>query len=72
MSVSLLRVLTQNGLIDSARYEEFAKKIKHKDGVEEVDLRSLLFQEKILTPKALAEFLSRTFAYPLFDLSAIE
>lgn len=72
MSVSLLRVLTQNGLIDSARSEEFAKKIQPKDGVEEVDLRSLLFQEKILTPKALAEFLSRTFAYPLFDLSAIE
>ena len=66
MSIGLLRALVQNGKIDTAKAEELQKKLQNGD---ERRFTDVLFAEKIITPIALAEFVSTLFGYPLMDLS---
>ena len=66
MSVGLLRALVQNKKIDAAKAEDLQKKLQNNDGRR---FTEILFAEKIITPNALAEFVSTLFGYPLADLS---
>ena len=66
MSVGLLRALVQNGKIDTAKAEDLQKKLQSGDGRR---FTEVLFAEKVITPNALAEFVSTLFGYPLMDLS---
>ena len=65
MSVGLLRALVQNGKIDTAKAEDLQKKLQSGDGRR---FTEVLFAEKVITPNALAEFVSTLFGYPLMDL----
>ncbi|MBO7554765.1 MAG: type IV-A pilus assembly ATPase PilB [Neisseriaceae bacterium] len=68
MSVGLLRALVQNGKIPTAKAEELQKKLQNG----EQSFTKLLFDEKIITPNALAEFVSTLFGYPMMDLSSYD
>ncbi|MBQ1837571.1 MAG: type IV-A pilus assembly ATPase PilB, partial [Neisseriaceae bacterium] len=68
MSVGLLRALVQNGKIPTTKAEELQKKLQNG----EQSFTKLLFDEKIITPNALAEFVSTLFGYPMMDLSSYD
>ncbi len=66
MNAGLLRALVQYKLIDSAQADAVQKKYQADN---RKGLPAILFAEKAITPKQLAEFVSSLFGYPLFDLS---
>ncbi|MDO5686019.1 MAG: type IV-A pilus assembly ATPase PilB [Neisseria sp.] len=67
MNAGLLRALVQYKLIDAAKADAVQKKYQADS---RKGLPAVLFAEKAITPKKLAEFVSSLFGYPLFDLSA--
>ena len=63
MSVGLLRVLVQSQTITPTQAEHYQAAIKaHKD------IMSMLFDDGVISPKALGELVARVFSYPLLDL----
>ncbi|PSJ79582.1 type IV-A pilus assembly ATPase PilB [Neisseria iguanae] len=63
MSVGLLRVLAQSQTITPTQAEHYQAAIKeHKDIV------PVLFDDGVISPKALGELVARVFSYPLLDL----
>ncbi|MCS4534184.1 type IV-A pilus assembly ATPase PilB [Neisseria montereyensis] len=64
MSVGILRVLVQSKLIDSSQVEHYQNVLKSNKSI-----LPLLFEENVITPKALGELLAKVFSYPLLDLS---
>lgn len=68
MNAGLLRALLQNKLMTQEQLDALQK--KHPNIGDQSTSMSVLFDEKIITPKKLAEFLSSLFGYPIFDLSA--
>ncbi|PJO79197.1 type IV-A pilus assembly ATPase PilB [Neisseria brasiliensis] len=63
MSVGLLRVLAQSQTITPTQAEHYQAAIKaHKD------IMPMLFDDGVISPKALGELVARVFSYPLLDL----
>ena len=63
MSVGLLRVLVQSQVIVGNQAERYQKALnEHKS------IMPMLFEDGIITPRALGELLARMFSYPLLDL----
>ncbi|WP_416191345.1 type IV-A pilus assembly ATPase PilB [Neisseria sp. CCUG12390] len=63
MSVGILRVLVQSQTITSAQAEQYHAAIKaHKD------IMPMLFDDGVISPRALGELVARVFSYPLLDL----
>ena len=63
MSVGLLRVLVQSQVIVGNQAERYQKALnEHKS------IMPMLFEEGIITPRALGELLAHMFSYPLLDL----
>lgn len=63
MSVGLLRVLVQSQTITNTQAEKYHSAIKaHKD------IMPMLFEDGVISPKALGELVARVFSYPLLDL----
>lgn len=63
MSVGILRVLVQSQTITSAQAEQYHAAVKaHKD------VMSMLFEDGVISPRALGELVARVFSYPLLDL----
>ncbi|MFC3874688.1 type IV-A pilus assembly ATPase PilB, partial [Neisseria musculi] len=63
MSVGILRVLVQSQIVDAAQVERYQSVLKSNKSI-----LPLLFEEGVITPKALGELLARVFSYPLLDL----
>ncbi|MFS6938653.1 PilF [Neisseria animaloris] len=63
MSVGLLRVLVQGQVIDGNQAERYQDVLKANKPI-----IPMLFEEGVVTPKALGELLARVFSYPLLDL----
>lgn len=63
MSVGILRVLVQSQIIDAAQVDRYQGVLKSNKPI-----LPLLFEEGVITPKALGELLARVFSYPLLDL----
>ncbi|MDO1509578.1 MULTISPECIES: type IV-A pilus assembly ATPase PilB [unclassified Neisseria] len=63
MSVGLLRVLVQGQVIDGNQAERYQDVLKANKPI-----IPMLFEEGVITPKALGELLARVFSYPLLDL----
>lgn len=63
MSVGILRVLVQSQTITSAQAEQYHAAVKaHKD------VMTMLFDDGVISPRALGELVARVFSYPLLDL----
>ncbi|MBR6026019.1 MAG: type IV-A pilus assembly ATPase PilB [Neisseriaceae bacterium] len=70
MNAGLLRALVKHKIIDEAKADAIQNKYKAEEGHKR--LPELLFEEKLVTPKQLAEFVSTLFGYPLFDLASYD
>ncbi|WP_416189948.1 type IV-A pilus assembly ATPase PilB [Neisseria sp. CCUG17229] len=62
MSVGLLRILLHNQIIKPEQAEYYQNASKHQKMI------SMLFDDDIISPKALAKLMAETFDYPLLDL----
>ncbi len=67
MSIGLVRTLVQHKILPESRIPALEQAAKEGNK----DLLSVLFQEKVISPAQLAQFVSRVFAYPLLDLAYI-
>lgn len=66
MSVGLLRVLAQSQTITPTQAEHYQAAIKaHKD------IMPMLFDDGVISPKALGELVARVFSYPLLDFGSL-
>ena len=66
MSIGLLRLLKQEGLIPSGKVEEKYRKALDNNK----NIIPMFFDDKVITPEDLASLVSRVFNYPQFDLRA--
>ncbi len=66
MSIGLLRLLKQEGLIPSGKVEEKYRKALDNNK----NIIRMFFDDKVITPEDLASLVSRVFNYPQFDLRA--
>ena len=64
MSIGLLRILVQQKLVPQDNIEKYQTAVKAEKPV-----LPLLFNDKIITPEALAELCARLFNYPVLDLN---
>lgn len=63
MSVGLLRVLVQSQTINTTQAEHYNSALKANK-----DILPMLFNDNVISPKALGELVARVFSYPLLDL----
>ena len=66
MSIGLLRLLKNEGLISSDKAEEKYRKALDNNK----NIIPMFFDDKVITPEDLASLVSRVFNYPQFDLRA--
>ena len=66
MSIGLLRLLKQEGLIPSGKVEEKYRKALDNNK----NIIPMFFDDKVIAPEDLASLVSRVFNYPQFDLRA--
>ena len=66
MSIGLLRLLKQEGLIPSGKVEEKYRKALDNNK----NMIPMFFDDKVIAPEDLASLVSRVFNYPQFDLRA--
>ncbi|WP_314341928.1 type IV-A pilus assembly ATPase PilB [Simonsiella muelleri] len=66
MSIGLLRLLKNEGLISSDKVEEKYRKALDNNK----NIIPMFFDDKVITPEDLASLVSRVFNYPQFDLRA--
>ena len=64
MSAGILRVLMQSQVINNEQAERYQRILK-----DQKDIVPMLFDDKVINPKSLAELLARVFSYPLLDLT---
>ena len=64
MSAGILRVLMQSQVINNEQAERYQRVLK-----DQKDIVPMLFDDKVINPKSLAELLARVFSYPLLDLT---
>ena len=64
MSAGILRVLMQSQVVNNEQVERYQRILKDKK-----DIVPVLFDDKVINPKSLAELLARVFSYPLLDLT---
>ena len=64
MSIGLLRILVQQKLVPQENIEKYQAVVKAEKPV-----MPLLFNDKIITPEALADLCARLFNYPVLDLN---